>query len=95
MISGCPVDENVLTCLIHYAPEVMLLIVLALALSGVAAVLAATGLRWRCKCADPACEAGHGAKRCRENVHGESGVCTRCTFSKWQRIEEERRKAGN
>jgi len=36
MISGCPVDQNILTCLIHYAPEVMLLLVLAL--SGIAAV---------------------------------------------------------
>ena len=36
LISGCPVDSNVFYCLIHYAPELMLLA--ALALVGVAGV---------------------------------------------------------
>ena len=31
MISGCPVDANIFYCLIHYAPELLLLGVLALA----------------------------------------------------------------
>lgn len=34
MISGCPVDANIFYCLLHYAPELMLLV--ALALVGVA-----------------------------------------------------------
>ncbi len=30
MISGCPVDSNIFYCLLHYAPELLLLAVLAL-----------------------------------------------------------------
>ncbi|HWY04510.1 MAG TPA: hypothetical protein VNX60_12620 [Candidatus Acidoferrum sp.] len=30
MISGCPVDSNIFYCLAHYAPELLLLAVLAL-----------------------------------------------------------------
>jgi hypothetical protein len=30
LISGCPVDTNIFSCLIRYAPEVMLLAVLVL-----------------------------------------------------------------
>ncbi len=30
MISGCPVDSNIFYCLLHYAPELLLLGVLAL-----------------------------------------------------------------
>jgi hypothetical protein len=30
VISGCPVDGNIFYCLLHYAPELMLLVVLVL-----------------------------------------------------------------
>ena len=37
MISGCPIDRNILFCVIHYAPELMLLVTLALVgIAGVA-----------------------------------------------------------
>ena len=37
LILGCPVDSNVFSCLIHYAPEVLSLVVLALVcIAGVA-----------------------------------------------------------
>jgi hypothetical protein len=37
VISGCPVDSNLFYCVLHYAPELLLLAVLALVgVSGVA-----------------------------------------------------------